>query len=104
MFDDLRSQICCLIAAPLLCSGLVGGATSMTGSSFLASASAGPQAAQARGEEPSVLARGYEMVGSADLQYSVAVVEKLLKHFLEKAETFSPDELEVIEKEFWNLG
>jgi hypothetical protein len=50
-----------------------------------------------------ILVRGYRTIPGENPLY-LKVVEKLWKHFVDEAEHFSPDQIEVIEKEFWNLG
>jgi hypothetical protein len=50
-----------------------------------------------------ILARGYQIIPRENLLY-LKVVEKLWKYLVDEAEHFSSDQMEVIEKEFRNLG
>jgi len=52
----------------------------------------------------SIPIRGYGMTDTGDLLYSVDVIDKLWHYFTNKAESFTPEEVAVIDKEFWNLG
>jgi len=57
-----------------------------------------------RVDGPSVLVRGYQVSAEKNLLYSMKVVERLWDYFVNEAEGFSPEQVEVIDKEFWNLG
>ncbi len=101
---DWRSQFSgWLVAAPLLCGGLVGGVASSPQSTCLSLPLISETSGE-RGEEPSFLVRGYLAVDKGDLLYSMEIMEKLWTYFVDEAESFSPEEAAVIDKEFWNLG
>jgi hypothetical protein len=44
------------------------------------------------------------MVPHEDLIYSMQVVERLWKYFVDEGQQFTPEQAAVIDKEFWNLG
>lgn len=100
---DWRSQFTGLLV-PLLCGGLVGGTVSMPQSSCLTSPPISSETSWEREAESSYLIRGYLAVDKEDLFYSIEVMEKLWSYFVEEAESFTPEEVAVIDKEFWNLG
>ncbi|MEW6349012.1 MAG: hypothetical protein AB1646_08100 [Thermodesulfobacteriota bacterium] len=91
------------VAAPLLCGGLVGGTTSEPQSSCLTLALTS-ETSGGREELPSFLVRGYLAVDKGDLLYSIERMERLWTYFVDEAESFTPEEAAVIDKEFWTLG
>jgi len=102
---DWRSQFArMLVSAPLLCSGFVGGIASMPEGSCLTSALISPATSRESEAEPSFLIRDYFATDKGDLVYSMRVMERLWTYFVDEAESFSPQEVAVIDKEFWNLG
>jgi hypothetical protein len=94
-----------LCTAPLLYAGLFGGQTLGTEGSCVAAAFDESTAAYVteHGVDPSVLVRGYQLIAEKEL-YSMRVAERLWEYFLNEAEYFSPEQVEVIDREFWNLG
>jgi len=102
--SDLRTQITgLLVAAPLLCGGLVEGIISTPQSSCLTSPLTSAAISSER-DAQSYLVRDYRSIDDDDLLYSMQVMEKLWTYFVDKAESFTPEEMAVIDKEFWNLG
>ncbi|MEI8183852.1 MAG: hypothetical protein WCG29_14235 [Desulfomonile sp.] len=94
-----------LCTAPLLYAGLIGGQPSVLEGSCVAPLTKGsvPYTMEYK-TSSSVLARGYEIIAEANLLYSMKVVEKLWNYFVNEAAHFSPEQIDVIDKEFWNLG
>jgi len=101
---DWRTQLKgLLMSAPFLWGSLVGGIPYSPHSSCLASPIISGSSVE-RENEQSCLIRGYSAFDKEDLRYSVEIMEKLWNYFVEKAESFSAEEVAVIDKEFWNLG
>jgi hypothetical protein len=100
---EWQSQVTGWLLTTLLCGGFVGGTTSTPQSSCLVSSLTSE--ASRRGEfESSHLARGYSAVEKGDLLYCMEVMDKLWRYFIDEAESFTPEEMAMMDREFRNLG
>jgi len=104
--SDIQTQIHRLLCTMPVLYGLIGAPLPAIESSYIASALVEGPAPLTREYEtdPTVLARGYQMVPHEDLIYSMQVVERLWKYFVDEGQQFTPEQAAVIDKEFWNLG
>lgn len=103
---DIQTQIRWLLCTMPMLYGLIGGQLPPIDSSCIPSTLMERPTPLTREYEtdPTVLARGYRMVPHEDLKYSMQLLERLWKYFVDEGEHFSPEQAEVIDKEFWNLG